>query len=672
MAQDRHYSSDFSQLDSSSSLAETSATSGSHNDTLIVVGMDFGTTHSGVSWAINEGDKKVRLITDWRNPQATNANQEKVPSKISYRDGHVHHWGYEVSIKEESFKWIKILLEPEQKYSHTVDEVKHSNQLLTQLGMTADQVVRDYLRELWAYTRENIRKRIDEDDWESIFQRRVTLTVPAIWSHQAKDRTLRAAKEAGLPDDIHIVTEPEAAALATLKSKAAENTIQSGDAFVVCDAGGGTVDLISYKVKSTKPLQLVECAIGDGGLCGSVFLDMAFERYIIGLVGQEAYAGIKQANKNKMLRDFEFGVKRAFDGSDDKDYSVDLKGIDDNEEEGIVDDTIPLKLNVLRTIFDHIYCSIDTLVQNQVQEVQGKGLVVKSILLVGGFGGNRYIHNRLEATYGSQNIRVLQVDDAWSAICRGACLWGLEQPLSTRLADGNPWNSRLGAASQVGLGTVAARISKYSYGIPIMEPFDPRMHDWRDRFVDPATGQLMATDQMLWMLKRGETYQIGKTLDFSFSRAVDGIGWRSKGLRSFEETLYVSEQPVPSNRMDDSVKALCGVRFDVPERVIRRDTSSYRSPVEKGKWRNAEFNIIVRLRSGTLSFMACYGEIPLGYTEVGKGAQTALAVHIKRGECPGVLSSTVTTHTGRLASKLPGNEEARSYPGDRREVEDEE
>ncbi|KAI1123685.1 hypothetical protein F5Y10DRAFT_285795 [Nemania abortiva] len=615
MSQDKHSSSDFSRIGSSSSLARTIATSVSRNDTLIVVGIDFGTTYSGVSWAINEGEKKVRLITDWRNPQAANANQEKVPSKISYQDGNIHHWGYEVSIKEESFKWIKILLEPEQKYSHTVDEVKNSNELLAKLGMTADQVVRDYLRELWAYTRENIRKRIGEDDWESEFQRRVILTVPAIWSHQAKDRTLRAAKEAGLPDDIRIVTEPEAAALATLKSKEAENTLQPGDAFVVCDAGGGTVDLISYKVKSIKPLQLVECAMGDGGLCGSVFLDMAFERYIMGLVGQEVYAGTKQANRNKMLQDFEFGVKRAFDGSDNNDYSVDLKGIGDNEEEGIVDDTIPLKLSVLRTIFDHIYCHIDNLVQKQVQEVQEKDLVVKSILLVGGFGGNRYIHNRLEATYRSKGIRILQVDDAWSTICRGACLWGLEQPLSMKSTDGSPWSSGSGATVQAGLETIAARISKYSYGILFMEPFDPKKHELRDQCVHPATGRLMATNQIHWMLKRGETYHVGKILDFSLKQAVKGIGWRSKGLRSFEETLYVSEQPIPSSRLDDSVKALCSVKFTIPEKDIRHNSSSYRSPVQKGKWRDTKFDVIIQLRTATLGFMAHQGGKPLGYTE---------------------------------------------------------
>lgn len=46
---------------------------------------------------------------------------------------------------EDSFRWIKILLEPED------------NALLTKLNKTADEVVSDYLRALWAYTKEDIR-----------------------------------------------------------------------------------------------------------------------------------------------------------------------------------------------------------------------------------------------------------------------------------------------------------------------------------------------------------------------------------------------------------------------------------------------------------------------------------------------------------------------------------
>ncbi|GAW26935.1 putative Hsp70 family chaperone [Rosellinia necatrix] len=231
----------FEATSTNSAQTSTARTSTSMGDSTIVVGIDFGTTHSGVCWALNEGQKKLRVIMDWPNPQAANANAEKVPSTISYQDGIVHSWGYEVDIRAESFKWIKILLEPEKKYSQTVAEVRNSNNLLTKLGKTADEVVTDYLRQLWEYTREDIRKRIDEEHWEDMFKVHAVLTVPAMWSHKAKDRTLAAARRAGFPEYIEIVTEPEAAALATLKGKEQENTLKPGDAFVVCDAGGGTV-----------------------------------------------------------------------------------------------------------------------------------------------------------------------------------------------------------------------------------------------------------------------------------------------------------------------------------------------------------------------------------------------------------------------------------------------
>src|SRR5690242_17110229 len=117
--------------------------------------------HSGVCWAINEGQKRLRLITDWPNPQATNANAEKVPSKISYYpDGRVQNWGYEVSMKEDSFKWIKILLEAGNKHAGTVQEVKDANSLLAKLGKSPEEVVADYLGALWKYTKEDIRKRV--------------------------------------------------------------------------------------------------------------------------------------------------------------------------------------------------------------------------------------------------------------------------------------------------------------------------------------------------------------------------------------------------------------------------------------------------------------------------------------------------------------------------------
>lgn len=43
-----------------------------------------------------------------------------------------------------------------------------------------------------------------------------------------------------------------------------------------------------------------------------------------------------------MMKEFEFGVKRTFNGQDDRKHSVDLKGVKDDPENHIVDDTITI------------------------------------------------------------------------------------------------------------------------------------------------------------------------------------------------------------------------------------------------------------------------------------------------------------------------------------------
>jgi hypothetical protein len=79
----------------------------------------------------------------------------------------------------------------------------------------------------------------------------------------------------------------------------------------------------------------------EGDKCGSIFLDKAFIKYVKLIVGEEVYERLKDKAKARMHQDFE-GVKRCYTG-DNKTYSVDLQGIDDNESVGIDNDTIKLK-----------------------------------------------------------------------------------------------------------------------------------------------------------------------------------------------------------------------------------------------------------------------------------------------------------------------------------------
>ena len=88
----------------------------------------------------------------------------------------------------------------------------------------------------------------------------------------------------GNGENLQIVSEPEAAATYALDAMD-PHSVKVGDTFVLCDAGGGTVDLISYTVSALKPmLKVDEATPGTGGLCGSTYLNRIFQSYLVAML----------------------------------------------------------------------------------------------------------------------------------------------------------------------------------------------------------------------------------------------------------------------------------------------------------------------------------------------------------------------------------------------------
>lgn len=178
--------------------------------------------YSGVSWAVNGGKKIVNLITSWPNPHAGNLpNSEKAPSIISYdKDGQVSKWGWPAAADSRSFRWFKLLLEPESEsnYAQQAEHVKRSRELLEELGKSVVDVISDYLTAVWTFVLKDIEKKRGSDfrETESL---NVVMSVPAMWSQQAKEKTKQAAIRATGLEDVVLVAEPEAAALATMSDR---------------------------------------------------------------------------------------------------------------------------------------------------------------------------------------------------------------------------------------------------------------------------------------------------------------------------------------------------------------------------------------------------------------------------------------------------------------------
>ena len=144
--------------------------------------------------------------------------------------------------------------------------------------------------------------------------------MPAVWSDLAQAKTRACAEGAGMGKGLQIISEPEAAAIYALHAMD-PHSIQVGDTFVLCDAGGGTVDLISYTVTELKPiLQVAEAANGSGRLCGSTFLNRIFQKFIVDKLSLNDEWD-EEVVEDAMKR-FDLVTKKAFRGGTNEEFII--------------------------------------------------------------------------------------------------------------------------------------------------------------------------------------------------------------------------------------------------------------------------------------------------------------------------------------------------------------
>ena len=158
----------------------------------LVIGLDFGTTYSGVAYIFTGTEKPEPIaITEW--PGAKGVNKAKVPTLISYDDSsdQPFTWGYELadSTSASKIEGIKLLLDPNQPKPLYVPQ-NNTRVELQRLGRPAIDVAADYMTAIYKHALSKIEGAWPEEYLQPL-QKKFILSVPAIWSDKAKDSTFR-------------------------------------------------------------------------------------------------------------------------------------------------------------------------------------------------------------------------------------------------------------------------------------------------------------------------------------------------------------------------------------------------------------------------------------------------------------------------------------------------
>ncbi|EPS43619.1 hypothetical protein H072_2450 [Dactylellina haptotyla CBS 200.50] len=496
---------------------------------LLIVAVDFGTTYSGVAFCLSSQKdlNDIEVITSWAGHG--NGIAPKIPTEIRYINGRPPLWGAEASINYERrrsnsanvysrFKLLLDLRAGNDWYGcgsvFSTDEPP-SESISLPPGKSAVRVSTDFLRLVYEELMNNIlRKRFpDTLDFTPI---QFVFTVPAIWDHRAQEATRTAATKAGFStrsfDTLSLVSEPEAAAMFVIKamheksftrmSTPGPSSLKDHETFVICDAGGGTVDLISYQVMQLEPgLKLKEAAVGTGAKCGSSYIDEGFLRLLRKKIGpefdDERVWRKKYINPSSpLMREFD-RIKKSFGQTGQRAWYLDLPvEVEDDEDEGIFDNELMFTVEDLKILFDPVVDKIIQLVDGQVEAVSRNSATVSKVFLVGGFGESQYLYDRMVrwARERSPPLVVVNPSKSWSAMMRGAVAHSL-QPV------------------------VEARKLRQHYGFSSDPKFEPSLHDVSRAYFCPFSQKTFASDGVKWTALMDDDIEENEEVKFSIYRS---------------------------------------------------------------------------------------------------------------------------------------------------------
>ncbi|KIL64018.1 hypothetical protein M378DRAFT_642370 [Amanita muscaria Koide BX008] len=563
----------------------------------LVIGIDIGTTLSGVSYALLEPGKVPRIQPVTRFPgQTQEKGYSKVPSVVCYdQDRHVIAVGPDTDPEVNPIfselddvrraEWFKLRLRPphlaadqrsqlEKIWSPGAAEDKDVNALkhepldkekilrpVTNDFKTVVQVFSDFLKYLFTSAEEYIEETERNIDptftWASIEKNTYfVLTHPNGWEGKQQSQMRDAAVAAGVVDRstaanrIIFLTEGEASLHFCLDKIPNLHQVEGGGLLVV-DCGGGTVDMSAYS--QTENGGYKEIVSPDCLLQGSIFVTSRARDYF-----KENFRGSQFGSDvgiEAMARAFDKpgGAKCTFRNPNTP-YFVKFGGLRDNDRKyGISSGKFKVEGAQMAKFFEPAVQDIISGIDNQCKNAKD-GVSIKFVLLVGGFARSDYLYTKLRGHFKSSGIVVLRPDT---------------DHLNKAVADG--------AVSYYVDRYVSARIAKYSYGVNVNIPFDPadpgHVRRKSTKFTD-SDGKDRIPGIFSTILEKGTTVMEEKPFSEVYHCTFTPEQFSQWSVVSTSIKYYKGQATSPPQWLDlepDSFHDSCAIQVDTTN--VKRDLS---------------------------------------------------------------------------------------------------
>ena len=317
------------------------------------------------------------------------------------------------------------------------------------------------------------------------------------------------------PEKLSLALEPEAAALYSqgnvadqIEGDKSQAAISRPTEYMVIDIGGGTVDITAH-IEVDGSIQVDN--IPSGNAWGGTQVNEAFSQLLQKLVRDPGYKKFlaegnhhskQMATVNEIVYDEFENVKTTFGQQCSGEIAVKLphkfaqyygstiiaevKKMSYIEYE---DDTLYIDESLV--VQDLFGPTIDGIIKGTKEAIIKSESKVNTFYLVGGFGGCKYVHQKVTAAIKSvrgKNFTVIIPVDPHLAVARGAVLWRKNPEM------------------------IKARRSDATYGIGVSLLFDASSHDEHYKYYDEEESKFRCKNVFCVFLEKGELAQADKVI----------------------------------------------------------------------------------------------------------------------------------------------------------------